>query len=146
MSSVTFSPGGRWLASGSYDGTVLLWEVNIPVPGRPVEPTEKQLGTWGEVKKTTLLQNYPNPFNPETWVPFSLSEPKHVKISIYTSTGRLVRTLDLGQKSSGTYLSKEKAAYWDGRNESGETVASNVYFYAMEAGEHTSLKKMVLAR
>ena len=147
VNSVAFSPGGKWLASGSSDGTVLIWEMNLPVPpGRSVEPTDKQLGTWGEVKKTELLQNFPNPFNPETWIPFSLSEPKHVKISIYTSTGQLVRTLDLGQKPSGAYLSKEKAAYWDGRNETGETVTSDVYFYSMEAGEYASSRKMIIVR
>ncbi len=104
------------------------------------------MGTWGEVKGTELHQNFPNPFNPETWIPFSLSEPKRVRIRIYTSTGQLVRTLDLGQKPSGVYLSKEKAACWDGRNESGETVASDVYFYSMEAGELASMRKMVMAR
>ena len=144
--SVAFSPDGKWLVSGCRSGAVSLWEVNVGGPDISVEPMGKQLGTWGEAKRTELLQNYPNPFNPETWMPFSLSKPKYVKIRIHTSTGQLVRTLDLGQKSSGVYLSKEKAAYWDGRNESGETVASNVYFYVMEAGEHTSLKKMVLAR
>jgi WD40 repeat protein len=144
--SVSLSPDGEFLASGGYDGTVLLWEVDLPVPGRPVEPMGKQLGTWGEVKRTELLQNFPNPFNPETWIPFTLSELKHVKIRIYTSTGRLVRTLDLGQKPSGAYLNKEKAAYWDGRNESGETVASDVYFYTMEAGASISMRKMVMAQ
>jgi flagellar hook assembly protein FlgD len=94
-----------------------------------------------------LLQNYPKPFNPETWIPFSLSEPKHVIIRIYKSTGQLTRMLDLGQKPSGAYLSKEKAAYWDGRNEKGELVASDVYFYVMEAGKSsTFLRKMVMTR
>jgi WD40 repeat protein len=144
--SVAFSPNGRWLASGSDDGTMLLWEVNLPASGRPMEPMGKQLGTWGEAKRTELFQNYPNPFNPETWIPFSISKSEHVKIAIYNSTGRLVRMLDLGQTLPGAYLSKEKAAYWDGRNESGEIVASDVYFYSMEAGGYTSLKKMVLAR
>ena len=113
---------------------------------RTVEPEEKLPTKWGKVKSNKLYQNYPNPFNPETWIPFTLSEPKHVTIKIYTQTGQLIRTLDLGQKPSGTYLSKEKAAYWDGRNEAGETVASDVYFYSMEAGGNTGLKKMVLAQ
>ena len=146
VSSLSFSPDGKWLASGSYEGTVLLWEMNPEVPDWPVEPTGKLPSKWGEVKRTELFQNFPNPFNPETWIPFSLSEPKHVKIKIYSSTGQLVRTLDLGRKPSGAYLSKEKAAYWDGRNEAGEVAASDVYFYVMEAGESTNSRKMVLAR
>ena len=80
--------------------------------------------------------------------PFSLSKSEHVTIRIYTSTGQLVRTLDLGQRASGAYLSKDKAAYWDGRNEKDEPVASGVFFYvmAMEAGESTEPRKMVVAR
>jgi WD40 repeat protein len=147
VSSLSFSPDGKWLASGSFDGTVLLWEVNLDAPGWPVEPAEKQLATWGEVKKTELHQNFPNPFNPETWIPFSLSKPEHVIIKIYSLNGQLVRTLDLGRKPSGAYLSRDKAAYWNGANEAGEMVASDVYFYAMETdGKSNGSRKMVMMR
>jgi hypothetical protein len=145
--SVAFSPYGKWLASGSSDGTVLLWEVNLPVPsGKSIEPEDKRPMMWGEVKRTALYQNFPNPFNPETWIPFSLSEPKHVKINIYSSRGQLVRTLNLGQKPAGEYLNKEKAAHWDGRNDNGEPVASGVYFYTMGSGGIMGLRKMVVIR
>jgi WD40 repeat protein len=144
--AVAFSPDGKWLASGGADGTVLLWEMNISVPGRPVELERKQPVTWGKLKRTELFQNFPNPFNPETWIPFSLSTSEHVVIRIYSSTGQFVRTLDLGQKPFGSYLSKEKAAYWDGRNENGEMVASDVYFCVMEAGKSTDLRKMIMVR
>jgi WD40 repeat protein len=146
VQAVAFSPDGKRLASGSGDGTVLLWEANFLTPGRPVVPTEKQLVTWGEVKKTKLLQNFPNPFNPDTWIPYQLAQEEDVEIKIYSVSGRLVRTLDMGHKPAGAYISKEKAAYWDGRNQSGEAVASDVYFYTMEAGGHIGLKKMILAR
>ena len=49
--SVAFSNDGKWLASGSYDGTVRLWEVNLPGEPRPVEPEGKLPGTWGEVNE-----------------------------------------------------------------------------------------------
>jgi len=144
--NVAFGKDGKWLASGSVDGTVLLWEMNIQVPGRPVKLMEKQPVTWGKIKKTALFQNFPNPFNPETWIPFSLEKSGHVVIRIYSSKGQLVRTLNLGQKPSGAYLSKEKAAYWDGRNEKGEVVASDVYFYVMKAGLFKATKRMVIIR
>ena len=111
-----------------------------------VEPAGKQLGTWASVKRTELFQNFPNPSNPETWIPFTLAKSEEVTIKIYGSTGKLVRTMELGRKDAGDYLSREKAAYWDGKNESGETVASDVYFYQMRAGESESWRKMVMAR
>ena len=98
------------------------------------------------IPKTVLLQNYPNPFNPETWIPFTLSKPEHVVISIYDVKGHLIRKLYLGKRKRGVYLSKSRAAYWDGRNEKGEEVASGVYFYLMEAGRFKRQRKMVLVR
>ncbi|MBM3210927.1 hypothetical protein FJZ33_01820 [Candidatus Poribacteria bacterium] len=134
------------MASGSIDGVILLWEVNLSVPGHSVETTGKLPGTWGDVKKTALLQNFPNPFNPETWIPFSLSDDTDIKIKIYNAAGNLIRILNLGNKPSGVYISKDKAAYWDGRNEDGESVASDIYFYVMEAGEYKENRKMVIMR
>ena len=69
-----------------------------------------------------------------------------VAIRIYNVTGRLIRTLDLGHKPAGFYTSKDKAAYWDGRNESGEHVSSGIYFYTIQAGDFTATKKMVVAK
>ena len=93
-----------------------------------------------------LDQNYPNPFNPDTWIPYKLTGDMEVAIRIYNISGRLIKTLDLGHKPSGFYASREKAAYWDGRNEAGEPVASGVYFYTIQAGDFTATKKMIVAR
>jgi hypothetical protein len=94
----------------------------------------------------TLLQNYPNPFNPETWIPFVISKKAHVKIEIFNITGQLIRTLDLGVKDAGKYVSKERAAYWDGKNNEGDEVASGIYFYRIVAGDFVSTKKMVVLK
>jgi RNA polymerase sigma factor (sigma-70 family) len=118
--------------------------VEVKIAGA-VQPQGKLSNTWGKVKVSKLHQNFPNPFNPETWIPFSLSEPEHVIIRIYTSAGQLVRTLDLGKKPSGAYLSKGKAAHWDGKNEAGEKLSSGVYFYTIQAGEFAATKKMTIA-
>ena len=88
----------------------------------------------GQPNKTQLLQNFPNPFNPETWIPYQLSEDSAVSVSIYEISGQLVRTLSLGYQSTGFYYSRGRAAYWDGRNDLGQTVASGVYFYQLRAG------------
>ena len=72
------------------------------------------------VEETKLLPNYPNPFNPETWIPYQLSEGSTVTVKIYDVSGGLVRTIGVGHKSVGYYLTREKAVYWDGRNENGE--------------------------
>ena len=93
---------------------------------------------------SALAQNYPNPFNPDTWIPYELADAGKVSIKIYDIQGRIVRTLDLGHKEIGQYFSKDKAAYWDGRNETGERVASSIYFYQIQAGDFSSIRKMVI--
>jgi hypothetical protein len=97
-------------------------------------------------KESALLANYPNPFNPETWIPYKLAKDADVTIRIYNITGQLVKRFELGHKESGFYLSKEKTAYWDGRNEAGEKVASGVYFYTIHAGNFTATKRMILVK
>ncbi|MBI1928820.1 VCBS repeat-containing protein [Candidatus Poribacteria bacterium] len=103
-----------------------------------VEPIGKQLTPLGKIKWNALYQNYPNPFNPETWMPYQLTEDARVMVQICDIRGQLVRTLSLGFKPAGTYLTRERAAYWDGRNHSGERVASGTYFYTLSAFSHLS--------
>jgi len=97
-------------------------------------------------KKTVLLANYPNPFNPETWIPYQLSAAAEVTVTIHSSDGKLVRTLELGQVPAGAYSDKDRAAYWDGQNAQGEPVASGVYFYTLTAGDFTATRKMVIRK
>lgn len=97
-------------------------------------------------KETQLLANFPNPFNPETWIPYKLSKPAEVTMTIYTADGRLVRTLALGHKSAGIYQDKSRSAYWDGKNEYGEFVASGIYFYTLKTGEFAATRKMLILK
>ena len=97
-------------------------------------------------KKTALLANYPNPFNPETWIPYQLANPADVTLTIYSVEGALVRTLALGHHPAGIYHNRSRAAYWDGRNELGESVASGVYFYLLTAGDFTATRKMLIRK
>ena len=93
-----------------------------------------------------LLQNYPNPFNPETWIPYKLNRTVNVDISIYNVNGQLVRMMRLGEQPPGSYVTKGKAAHWDGTNNKGERVASGAYFYQLKAGEKSFVKRMVILK
>ena len=97
-------------------------------------------------EETKLLLNYPNPFNPETWIPYQLAKATDVTVSIYSVNGTLVRTLALGHQAAGVYQSKSRAAYWDGRNELGERIASGVYFYTLIAGDFSATGKMLVRK
>ena len=97
-------------------------------------------------EETALLANYPNPFNPETWIPYQLSENSPVSISIYDTTGALVRTLSLSIQSAGFYNSRDRAAYWDGRNDAGERVASGLYFYQLRTPSFHQTRRLVIVK
>ena len=97
-------------------------------------------------QETALFPNYPNPSNPETWIPYQLSKPAKVTLTIYNMRGVVVRQLKLGQQQAGVYRSRSRAAYWDGRNEIGESVASDVYFYVLQAGKYTAIRRMLIRK
>ena len=97
-------------------------------------------------KETALLPNYPNPFNPETWIPYHLAHAADVKLTIYSTKGAVVRRFELGYQPAGFYTTRAQAAYWDGRNASGESVASGVYFYQLRAGNYSALRRMVILK
>ena len=97
-------------------------------------------------QETVLLLNYPNPFNPETWIPYRLAEDAFVRLTIYDQSGQIVREFDVGHQIAGYYTDRTKAAYWDGKNEFGEQVASSVYFYHLSAGDYSATRKMLILK
>ena len=133
---VTGLPGPANLALGSLSA--------MPAAAR----LNSTLGSWQTAipNTTRLLANYPNPFNPETWIPYQLAKSAEVTVFIYSIDGQLVRTLALGPLSAGVYQSRSRAAYWDGKNKLGETVASGVYFYTLETGNFTTTRKMLIRK
>ena len=100
----------------------------------------------GKPLQNKLLQNYPNPFNPETWIPYQLAQDSSVSVSIYDSTGKVIRKLSLGNQSAGFYNSRARAAYWDGKNTLGESVASGVYFYKLETPSFQQTRRLVILK
>ena len=116
-----------------------------------VQRTIQFLRIWLEranqnVTKTKLLPNYPNPFNPETWIPYQLAESGDVSVKIYDIGGHLVRTLSVGFKPVGYYLTQERAVHWDGRNEAGEPVSSGVYFLKFVTGDFSATQRVVIVK
>ena len=100
--------------------------------------------TGGEARIPTtyqLSQNYPNPFNPETKINYQLPNDGWVSLTVYNVLGQEVRTLVAGEKAAGTYT-----VTWDGRDDSGLSAASGVYFYRLNVGDFTSTKRMILMR
>jgi hypothetical protein len=97
-------------------------------------------------ERSTLLPNYPNPFNPETWIPSELSEDAEVIVTVYDALGQVVRRLELGQQPAGVYRTTSRAAYWDGRNNRGEDVASGAYFVELRADEFREMRRLVLMK
>ena len=96
--------------------------------------------------ETMLLANYPNPFNPETWIPYRLSDDTDVTLTIHAETGELVRTFDLGYLEAGNYIGRDRAVYWDGRNQQGEPVASGVYFYQLRTESAVQVRRMAIVK
>ena len=98
------------------------------------------------IRDDALGANFPNPFNPETWIPYQLSKPAAVTVTIYNIRGVVVRRLALGHQPAGLYQTRSRAAYWDGRNALGEPVASGLYFYTLIAGDFTATRKMLIRK
>ena len=67
-------------------------------------------------------------------------------VTIYASDGNVVRTLTLGYQDAGLYKNRSQAAYWDGKNEIGESVASGLYFYTLTAGDFTTTRRMLILK
>ena len=97
-------------------------------------------------KKTALLANFPNPFNPETWIPYQLATASNVQITIYDWRGTLVRQFNFGHQPAGLYQTRSRAAYWDGTNELGESVASGIYFYTLITDNFSATRKMLILK
>ena len=84
----------------------------------------------------SLAQNYPNPFNPTTKIKFSLPENTSVKLRVFNILGKEVETLVNSRLNAGTYEVNFNAS----------KLSSGVYFYKLEAGSFTDIKKMVLVK
>jgi len=98
-------------------------------------------------KSFSLEQNYPNPFNPSTTVRWQLAENSRVELSIYNILGQKIRKLFSGRQAAGRH-----SINWDGRNASGQRMASGIYIYRLNvcsqsgAALYSNSKKMLLVK
>ena len=113
---------------------------------RSVEPQSKYFTTLGDIKRTSLMQNFPNPFNPETWIPYYLAEATTVTVRIYNVKGELIRSINVGKQAAGAYTNRQRAVYWDGKDDTGQSVSSGVYFYQLLADDFSETRRMVVMK
>ncbi|MFH1688744.1 MAG: C25 family cysteine peptidase [Candidatus Eisenbacteria bacterium] len=112
-------------------------DINLTSTGAQTSVPEDE-----EIPRTfALRQNVPNPFNPVTVIQYQLPRETHVTIDVFNIAGRLVTTLVNEEQDAGV-----KAVTWDGTNAEGEKVASGIYMYRMQAGDHISRKMMALLK
>lgn len=84
----------------------------------------------------SLSNNYPNPFNPTTTIEYNVPKNGQVNLSVYNSLGQRVETLVNGNKQTGKYNVVFNAS----------NLSSGVYFYRIEAGNYSDVKKMLLLK
>ncbi len=90
---------------------------------------------------TNLINNYPNPFNPTTKIHFNLKEEGFTQLNIYNLKGQLVRTLKAEQMNAGTHIIE-----WDGKDDSGRTATTGIYFYKLQTADYSGTRKMIMMK
>ncbi len=125
----------------AYSAVKTLYDEGFDIAAYHLERAVDNAGLTGKVSESKLLANFPNPFNPETWIPFDLAQDADVSIGIYTPDGRRVRNIEMGYLQAGSYASRNKAAFWDGRNELGERVASGTYFVELNVKKENGVER-----
>jgi len=90
---------------------------------------------------TELNQNYPNPFNPITTISYSLLDAGRVRIEIFNIKGEKIQTIVNEYKNIGHH-----STVWNGKDNSGKSVASGMYFYNMVTEDYHKIRKMLLIK
>jgi hypothetical protein len=89
-----------------------------------------------QVNSFYLDQNYPNPFNPSTTIAYSLPEASNVKLSVFNALGQQVKIVENVYKNAGNYKVILNA----------NDLNSGIYFYKIEAGQFSQIRKMILIK
>jgi hypothetical protein len=91
--------------------------------------------------KAQLNDCYPNPFNPQTLISFDMPAAGNARLEVYSLAGRRVATLVDGEVGAGRH-----EEIWQGRDDTGRTVPSGVYFYRLQTKDFSDSKRMVLLK
>ncbi len=117
--------------SNSDDGTWRINALEITPLSTALKSTENL-----PVSEFHLEQNYPNPFNSTTMISYSIVKDSHVRLVVFDMLGREVVKLVDEEKTSGVYTVLFDAG----------DLASGIYFYTLQAGDLTLIKKSVLIK
>ena len=138
VSSVSFSPDGTTLASGAYDGTILLWDVAEWTNAGTIAAANKLIGLPDELQ---LQQNAPNPFNSQTILSYFLPKSGPVRLELFSVTGQRVAILHQGPQQAGYHRLR-----WEAQDDAGHPLASGIYFYRIETTNGILIRKLTLLR
>jgi hypothetical protein len=123
-------------AVGTYHSYSGFW--NLWVVATDVEEEKEEAAI---PKEFSLSQNYPNPFNPQTVIEYALPKESQVSVTVYNILGQRVKVLKDEFEKEGY-----KRVVWDGRDDSGEEVASGIYFYRIVTKDFVTAKKMMMVK
>jgi hypothetical protein len=94
-----------------------------------------------EAVRDCLFSCSPNPFHEHTRFEYTIARAGPVEVRVFDVRGRVIRTLTDQVHSAG----KHQLA-WDGRTDRGTLVSSGLYFYRLDAGSFSSVKRMLVLR
>jgi ligand-binding sensor domain-containing protein len=133
MITIDHPTGDIWIATDVGGISVL----SGAIPPSSIEKKKTNL-----IRRFDLAQNYPNPFNPETFIEYSVDVLQHIKLCVYDINGKLIRTLENGNKQAGFYK-----VQWDGKDDQGQKVSSGFYLYQVVTDRgHRIVKKALLLK
>ena len=135
---MAFAPDGATLTSGSYDGTILLWDVAEWTNSGTTVAASKLIGLPDEPQ---LQQNAPNPFNSQTVLSYFLPKSGPVRLELFSITGQRVAILHQGPQQAGYHRLR-----WTAQDREGRPLASGIYFYRLETANGILTRKLTLLR
>jgi len=127
---------------GKVEGVFYLDDMKLEAV--KIAPITTSVDEWerkGVPAKYALSRNYPNPFNPETTLRYALPVEEWVTVSIYNTMGQRIRRLVEGEQQVGYHR-----VVWDGRDDTGQCVASGLYLCRMISGDFSASRKLVLMK